>query len=577
MQHLARKSFASEMLNSLTAQIAVLNSQGDIIAVNNSWKRFAQENDCADKNFYVGENYLAVCENALKITHDETAEKAYHGLQALIHRGQDDFSLEYPCNSPAEERWFVIRASSFVYKEDNYVLVSHENITARKKMEETLAESHERFRHLTQNLPDVIYTLNLAKRQVTYFNRDSFLGYSRSELISPGSITKHVHPEDAAALSQYWRDIIEGKATESFEYRIYNKSGGWEWIDSREAVLSSNLDGTPKEIMIILRLITDRKLVEEQAAYHARLLENVNDAIIGTDENFRIKYWNRAAEQTFGWKLDEMIGRSTGETLRTTFVHGGYEDAIRLLTETGAWKGEVIQYTRDNKPLIIDANIMTVRNHAGQITGYVSANRDITEKKQAQEKLAGAYQALENKNRELEQAVEREQQLARTDGLTGIYNHRHFIDIAAYEFAMAERYNHTISILIFDVDKFKQVNDTMGHLFGDEMLKHIAQVAKQRLRETDILARYGGEEFIVLLPNTNSSEAHVVAEDIRQSIAANGLDSDKGRVNVTISIGISKILPKEDSLEEFIRRADKALYEAKAAGRNCVRVYSADE
>ncbi len=572
MQHLVRKRVADELLDSIAAHVAILNSQGEIIAVNSLWKQFARENGGTDENFFVGTNYLTICKNALQSEYDETAEKAYHGLRAIIQGEQNEFSLEYPCHSPTEERWFVMRATGFEYQGDALIFISHENITFFRN---ALNEIQNRFRKFIWSLPDVIYTLDLTERQVTNFNRESFLGYSYDELIAPGSIQKHTHPEDAAVLSAYWKRVLGGETTEGIEYRIQNKNGQWEWVDSREIVISSNPDGTPKEIMVVLRVITDRKRADEQIAYHAKILENLSDVIIGVDENFVITYWNPAAERTFGWRPEEVIGKTASEILQTTFSEGGREDSIRAINETGTWKGEVIQYTKDNRPLNIDANIMTIRNQSGKITGFVSANRDITERKQAEEKLAHAYRTIEEKNRELELSLDREYNLARTDGLTGIKNYRHFSEIATYEIAMANRYQHPLSILLFDIDKFKKFNDTLGHQFGDEMLKHVAQTAEQRLRETDILARYGGEEFIAVLPNTTSKEAFIVAEDVREHIAASGLDSKKGRAIVTISIGIAETLPNNNNniLEKLIQRADKALYKAKKTGRNRTMVY----
>jgi diguanylate cyclase (GGDEF)-like protein len=130
---------------------------------------------------------------------------------------------------------------------------------------------------------------------------------------------------------------------------------------------------------------------------------------------------------------------------------------------------------------------------------------------------------------------------------------------------------------LFDIDKFKKFNDTFGHQLGDEMLKHVVQIAKKRLRETDVLSRYGGEEFVVVLPNTTSKDAFAVAEDIRKHIASSFLGHKEERKNVTISIGIAETLPNEkNGLEKLVRLADKALYVAKKAGRNQSVIYSSE-
>jgi len=125
-----------------------------------------------------------------------------------------------------------------------------------------------------------------------------------------------------------------------------------------------------------------------------------------------------------------------------------------------------------------------------------------------------------------------------------------------------------LSVILFDVDHFKQINDTRGHQCGDEMLKRVAEIAGRQLRETDILARYGGEEFIVLLSESAAEQAAVVAERIRHDIAAHSMETSAGEIGVTISVGIADLLPEEDTLDRLIQRADQALYAAKQAGRN---------
>ena len=140
---------------------------------------------------------------------------------------------------------------------------------------------------------------------------------------------------------------------------------------------------------------------------------------------------------------------------------------------------------------------------------------------------------------------------------------------------VAKRYTTTLSVLIFDIDYFKKLNDQYGHQTGDLVLKQVARIAHDNSREADVLARYGGEEFIMVLPNTNSSGAFALAESIRSRIATHREKIGETKLKITISVGVADILPEEDSLDEIIRRADKALYAAKRAGRNCSRIYSA--
>ncbi|MCX7921268.1 MAG: diguanylate cyclase [Clostridia bacterium] len=164
------------------------------------------------------------------------------------------------------------------------------------------------------------------------------------------------------------------------------------------------------------------------------------------------------------------------------------------------------------------------------------------------------------------------QELATTDGLTGVYNRVYFHDRLQKEYKSAKEGNYELSLAIFDIDHFKKFNDTYGHLFGDKVLKSIAELVKSSLRNSDIFARFGGEEFIILFPRTSLQDAYEKVEALRQKIAQSEVKDNLVTANVTVSFGIA-CFPLSSSLEtELIRDADDALYDAKKNGRNCVRV-----
>jgi len=164
-------------------------------------------------------------------------------------------------------------------------------------------------------------------------------------------------------------------------------------------------------------------------------------------------------------------------------------------------------------------------------------------------------------------------QLSITDPLTGIYNRRYFDERFSREITRAIRYNREISLLLIDVDHFKQYNDTLGHFMGDVALKQLANLLEQKLRQADIVARYGGEEFVVLLPEIQRSNAHVVAEKLRAAVEHEKFEGEEKlpNKNVTISIGIATFPDDTTSMDELKQLADEALYAAKKTGRNCVR------
>ena len=163
------------------------------------------------------------------------------------------------------------------------------------------------------------------------------------------------------------------------------------------------------------------------------------------------------------------------------------------------------------------------------------------------------------------------EELAIHDGLTGLYNHREFQRQLQVELERAQRYKHPLSLLMLDIDHFKNFNDKYGHQAGDDVLRALADQMRQEVRAVDYVARYGGEEFVIILPEMAASEALTVAERLRKSIAASTVIISEGQsVNVTVSIGVATFPEDADSKDKLIAVADKALYAAKAAGRNKV-------
>ena len=202
--------------------------------------------------------------------------------------------------------------------------------------------------------------------------------------------------------------------------------------------------------------------------------------------------------------------------------------------------------------LEISARVMDYENEVA----LYSAFKDITAQKKHEQAL-------------FEKAV--------LDPLTGCYNRRQFQELAMKEIRRAWRYDSQFCLMMMDIDHFKRVNDTYGHAFGDEVLKMMARVCKQTLRETDIFARFGGEEFIVLLTNTDLAGGTIVAERVRQNIEQCGVTLSTGDIfHFTVSVGVVGSNASDD-LDELIKRADSALYMAKENGRNQVRVFGEKE
>jgi diguanylate cyclase (GGDEF)-like protein len=162
------------------------------------------------------------------------------------------------------------------------------------------------------------------------------------------------------------------------------------------------------------------------------------------------------------------------------------------------------------------------------------------------------------------------QQLATTDDVTGLYNRRHFLEVAGREIGRAQRYGRPLAAVLFDIDHFKQFNDSYGHATGDEVLRAVAARCRQALRDVDLLARYGGEELVVLLPESTVDDAARVAERLRVGVADSPIYTRCGPLNVTISLGVAALTPDCAGVAALVDRADAAMYRAKQAGRNRV-------
>ncbi len=175
---------------------------------------------------------------------------------------------------------------------------------------------------------------------------------------------------------------------------------------------------------------------------------------------------------------------------------------------------------------------------------------------------------------ELKGANTRLKQLSITDSLTGIYNRRYFMENLEKEFIRCERYGGMFSLVLMDIDHFKNINDTYGHILGDHALKDVCAVASKSLRSSDVLARFGGEEFVLLLPNTDTGGAAAIAERIRGLIEKHTVTWGKDSVKLTLSAGVSTFPHKDaQSPDSLMKLADKALYSAKSDGRNKVAVF----
>jgi len=305
--------------------------------------------------------------------------------------------------------------------------------------------------------------------------------------------------------------------------------------------------------------ITNRKKAEKEAkrnaGYLQALLQNLDQGVTVTDEKLNIVFWNKAFFHLLNlpdhlmkpvMKYEDLI-RHNAE--RGEYGPGDPEQHVRVRIEASL-KFEPHHFERQRpdghtlevtgKPLEID----------GQSFGFISTYVDVTEHKRMSESL---------------------RELANTDDLTGLNNRRYFTQLLKSELKRSQRSGHPLSLLFMDLDHFKKVNDTYGHAAGDKALKTFASATRNLLRDFDIIGRMGGEEFAVFLPDTDQEGALILAERLRKCVEEIELIHEDQKIQLSISIGIALYHTlNKDNLDNFMKRADKALYRAKHQGRNQV-------
>jgi len=291
---------------------------------------------------------------------------------------------------------------------------------------------------------------------------------------------------------------------------------------------------------IAIENINNREaLIRREKAYRS-LAENAPDAIARYDRQGKMIYTNPNFSALFSQGVSD-----SGAHMKH------YHSVINKVIRTGIPGQVEISLPRSEGHRYLMFNIVSEDNEDG--TGALAIGRDITT------------------HREMEQKLEKQ---ARTDYLTQLTNRRHFFEMANRELQVAKRYNNYVSLIMFDLDHFKQVNDTYGHTVGDQVLQKIADVSLSTLRSFDILARLGGEEFVVLLLQADHDDARNSAERLRQAIAETAISlNNNEKISVTASFGVTTTLFEEDSndtINHMISVVDKAMYQAKQEGRNRV-------
>ncbi|WP_245727746.1 sensor domain-containing protein [Nitrosovibrio tenuis] len=303
------------------------------------------------------------------------------------------------------------------------------------------------------------------------------------------------------------------------------------------------------------RDVTGRRQAETYKARLASIVEYSNDAIISKDLNGIITDWNAGAERLFGYRASEIVGCSIFGLIPPDRLEE--ESKIMSLIKRGMLTEhfETVRLGKGNKPIDVSLTISPIKDGAGNVIGASKIARDITEAKESQARM---------------------QHLAHYDSLTGLPNRILLADRLKSAIADAARYSHRLALLFVDLDRFKLVNDSLGHEIGDQLLKNVAKRMQSTVRATDTISRVGGDEFIVLLSQVPSAEVPARIAEKLINVVSKPYRIEGHELTVTASVGIS-VYP-DDGRDEgsLMRNADASMYSAKEAGRNRYQFHSED-
>ena len=240
-----------------------------------------------------------------------------------------------------------------------------------------------------------------------------------------------------------------------------------------------------------------------------------------------------------------------------------------VIDDYAEWEGRSPQYLPSHTSIVAVPLVSGARLLGVLAVGDEAAQRKFNYRDMQLLEMFAQQAVIAIQNAELFSEVQR---LATIDPLTGILNRRSFFERAMQEFTRSRRYYTPLSLIMLDLDHFKKINDTFGHLIGDKALSEISRTCASQIRASDFVGRYGGEEFVVLLPETSLEGAMCIAQRLCDTIRDVTIESKQGLVSVTASVGVAELMEDYASLDALLEHADAALYRAKQAGRNRVSV-----
>jgi len=427
---------------------------------------------------------------------------------------------------------------------------------SEQRFVQQIQEREERLKLALWGSGDEFWDWDVQRNAIHRMGADQLLGLpTEQELSTDDWRSRSLHPDDLQRVQATMQAHITGQ-TDFFEseHRIRNADGEWVWVRSRGKVVDRDAAGNPLRIAGTARDISQSRRAEGERRIASEVLRSMTEAVAVIDRDFNFVSVNPAFSRITGYSEDEVRGQPS--SLLDSDQHGPefYQRLRQTAERVGHWKGELWQKRKDGEEFLGWIELSEVRDGHGERSHFVAVVADITDKKRAEQELL---------------------YLANYDTLTGLPNRALLSERLARAVVRARRQEGRVAVLFLDLDRFKDINDSLGHAAGDRLLKSAAARLLATVRETDTVARLGGDEFTVVLEDLASAHA---AEDMAARIVAafaEPLDLDgRGETVISPSIGIALYPDHGQVPTDLLKFADTAMYEAKGRGRNTWQLYT---
>lgn len=535
------------ILNGLPAHIALLDRHGSILTVNDAWRKFASMHVLQGPEYGVGLNYLEVCERA-QGDHSSQAREVAQGIRDVLAGRQASFAIEYPCHSPSERYWFQLTVTPLGDAGVGGVVVVHRNITESRRAESALWESEQRFSGAFEHAPNGVALVSPGGRWLKVnVALCEMLGYSQDELLSR-TFQALTCPEDLELDLGNVRSMIAGEIDSyQIEKRYIHKQG--HLVPTLLSVsLVRDDDGKPRYFISHVQDIQERRRAEEKslklADRLATTLDSITDALFTLDADWRFTYVNAEAARLLSRPTEELLGRGIWSVFPQALGSPIGREYQRAMVEQVA-----VSFEESFEPLDRWFNGRAFPSDRG-LTVYF---RDVTQSRQAAEALRVREERLDY--------------LACYDEVTGLANRTLFLERAAQHLRNAARGGHKLAIFVIDLERFKNINDSLGRPVGDELLKQVGAWLARRGGNANLLTRVGADHFAAVMPRVEAGgDLTRLIENAMEAIATHRFVVGDAVLRIALRIGVALFPDDGDSVETLFQHAEAAVKKAKALG-----------